>query len=252
MSNNYVDIPGLVDIQKQYIMNSPVLSDGNHNDQLMELNKKITDLQNVLLTNDGPGIITEQHEMSDIVNNESIRLAKKQESITSAVTSQNRLITLNTNYSKKFAEYIKMTLALSAGLVVIAVLIVFRFSSGLITITGIIVGSIVMIYCTYVYADISSRDNVYFDELNMDSMSKPQSKATPANIAKYENSLGNLNPFSCYGADCCAYGTEFDEKNQKCQIIVEPVKEKDNFKILNSENSEMPFKPNEYDAYTKI
>jgi hypothetical protein len=250
MGTNYVDIPGLVAIEKNYVMNSSVLSDGDHNGQLVKINNQMTKLQNLLTTNDGEGIILGQNEMAEIVNNESARLAKKQESIDAVVASQNRLITLNTNYSKRYAEYIKMTLVVAGGLVIIGVLVFLGVGSGIITVVGIVVGSIVMIYCALLYANILSRDNVYFDELNFDSMMKPPAPTRSQNNGGLYNLAGSFNPLSCYGADCCSVGMEYDSITDKCKMSVPlDVVKKDGFQ---SKNKEMPYSPNEYDSYHKI
>ena len=239
----YVDIPGLVAIEQNYLLKTPALGDGKHNDQLYQINNQINKLSDVLSTNGGKGIITQQTQMSNIVNEESARLATKQQSIATAVESQNRLITLNENYSKRYAEYIKIILALAFGLAIIVILIIFHVSSGLITIAAIGVGSFVLIYITFVYSNISSRDNVYFDELNMNSMSTPASASAPAHDTS--GNLLDLLDLSCFGSSCCSTGTAWDVTSQLCKTI--PVET-----FRNVVSKEKPWLPNEYESYTKI
>jgi hypothetical protein len=240
------NIPGLATTESNYLM-SPEVGDGNHNDQLKQINDQVDKLAGIM--NGNPSIITKQQEMSKIVNDESKRLETKQQSIASAVTSQNRLITLNENYSKRFTEYIKMIVALAVGLAIIAILIIIKVPSGLITMSAIIIGSLVLIYCTYVYADISSRDNIYFDELNMNSFSLPANAATRDSSGNIINLLDTLNPLSCFGSSCCAVGTIWDATSQLCQKIPETFQ---NSKSLKVAGDEKPWLPNEYDAYAKI
>lgn len=254
MTTTYVDIPGLVAVEQNYLVNSPILGDTKHDDQLKQIQVQFNSLDKALRDNNGSGIITEQNKMSQIVNAESARLATKQESIASAVTSQNRLITLNENYSKKYAEYIKMMLSLAGGLAIIAILIVLRVSSGLITVAGVLVGSSVLIYCTYIYSDISSRDNVYFDELNMSSMSIPASNGVNDVSGNALNLLGTLDPLSCFGSTCCSVGTYFDTSNNVCKVKKnEPFA---NSMLSNNDRNfpgnEKPWLPSEYESYTKI
>lgn len=231
-----LDIPGLVAVEQKYLLNSTTLEDGEHNTQLQGIDKKISQLADVLSRDVGRNIITKQKEMSDIVNDESKRLSTKEQSIATAISSQNRLTTLNENYIKKYREYFKMISSIVVGLAIIAIFIFLRASAGIITIVVLIVGSLVCVYCAMVFVDISSRDNVYFDELNMGSLSNPVSgRDTSGNTLNFSGIS-----LSCYGSACCSTGTVWDSTSQLCKTTESFV------------GNEKPWIPNEYDRYTKI
>lgn len=258
---SYVDIPGLIAIEQKFLNESSTLGDDEHQQQLLDLKDKLQNIANILHSNDGEGIITQQHQMRDIVNQEKERLEEKQKNVETAKTSQNRLISLNDNYSKKYSQYIKMIYVIVIGLAIIGVLIFLKVPSGITTIISIFVGSIMILYCLFIYYNIILRDNIYFDELNLSPakavITRTGGGANVNNIINNNDSSNNdaVAANSCTGSECCSVGTIWDASSQMCTTISPVV---DSFTTLfesnvsNVSNVMKAWYPNEYELYTKI
>jgi hypothetical protein len=195
------------------------MNDNTYYQQMNNINDQIKSMSNVLQETDGVSLLSRQQEMENIVQSESERLQQKKHSVELATTSQNRLITLNENYNKRFAEYIKMIISITIALAIIAITVFFKLPSTIIIIISIIVISIALIFNITIYASISSRDNIYFDELSYDTVN-PDTPQNDFNIGQ-TNNKGSQNLFNnCYGSDCCSIGTAWDSTSQKCIPLV--------------------------------
>jgi hypothetical protein len=189
------------------------MSDNIYNSQLNDINDKIKSVSNVLQHPYGAAVLERQSEMNNIIQSEKLRLENKQHSIELATTSQNRLITLNENYNKKFTEYIKMIISITIALAIIAIVTFFKLPSSIIIIVSIIVLSIALIYIITIYSSISSRDNIYFDELKYDTVESTNS----SNLNQLPQGVvaANINSI-CQGRDCCSTSDVWDATILKC------------------------------------
>jgi hypothetical protein len=222
-NSTYVDIPGLLSIQK-YLYNSPPLTSNTNIAQLGDIDDQIHKLSSALKKNDGSNIINQQKAMERIVDDESKRLDEKKKSVEIASTSQNRLILLNQNYDKRFYEYLKVAIGSLCGLAIIAVCIILGLPSTITTLVSIIVISCILIYFLYIYIKIQGRDNIHFDEINQNYLqsvdpSTATGVVTPNKVSPY-GVLNNLN--LCVGSDCCSNETLWNAETYKCDM--KPVK----------------------------
>uniref|UniRef100_A0A6C0D5A3 Uncharacterized protein n=1 Tax=viral metagenome TaxID=1070528 RepID=A0A6C0D5A3_9ZZZZ len=175
-------------------------------------------------------VLTNQKQMSDIVNTELKRLQEKKQSIDSALTSRERVAELNDSYRLRFIEYTKMV---ATFVFAIFLFIGFRMAGKYLPIIPSIVIDIlyVFLFCGTViilykqFSDIQSRDVLYFDRLNLNG---PNMKSA-AQIAKDQkaaglsgNLLGSINLGACVGETCCSDGTYWDTNNSVCAPGIAP------------------------------
>jgi len=175
--------------------------------------------------NIGNAVLAKQHDMQKIINNENTRLDIKQKSINDAITSKERMIELNANYTKRKTQYQKMMIAIIIGLVIYftvyiidSILPIPDAIFFLILITTF-VG--VAIYCFNIYLIMVNRDPIDYDKLNIappPTLSSAQIQtASNSNLSTGNmNLLGDLNILTCLGSSCCSTGTIWDVDAQLC------------------------------------
>lgn len=230
MSGTYVDISGLLQIEQNYLNNSPALKSRTASEatssQIDNLKTQISSLQ-TSVSNVSEPVLIHQKDMSDILYNETTRLNSKKDSIDNAVSTQKRMIQMNDSDGKKNSEYIKMVVA---GVIVLAIIIGLTFLSRIFPFIGGIVMFIVMllisgyiIYCVQKYYMISSRDKMDFDKLATTSPNILTSTQTEATLKANQGSgdlLGSLNLSGCIGSSCCDVGTIWDISGQLCKPVI--------------------------------
>ena len=216
MSNTpYIDFAGLSTVEKDYlsqIKNDPA--------KIALLQTKITAGYNALSDSKktAGNLFTEQTAMQKIVDTENNRLIKKKQTIDNALDGQRRLITLNDSYRLRNNDY---TYILAVWVICFTILIALSIirrnfpiiPSLLIDLLFIvfIFGSIIISYTKYL--DISNRDRIYYNEINLDN----PSILTPEQIAKQTadaqkaaknapaaNLLSTINVGGCVGPLCCS------------------------------------------------
>jgi hypothetical protein len=189
---------------------------------------------------------TEVSNLNTLVKNiyekEADRVEKRKQGINDMMVSQKRLISLNQSYTSKMKKYGYMISIIAFALVIIIMIIHFRYLlPSLLADLGIVIaiaGAIIWAYLIYV--DIQNRDKIDFDELAIDS----SSLVNPANIDKQNTDAGNEGDISalssnaalgagCIGSACCelpawssvtADNTKigksyFNSKTKKCEIV---------------------------------
>lgn len=225
----YIDLSGLLSTQSNYL-NS--INTGNADD-----NAKLTDIQTKLtqLNNDynnanisSAQILTHQDMVNNIVTQEKNRLKLKQDEINLELEGKKRGILMNDSYRKRYQEYTKITIIIVVSLVLCIALAVlgktFPFiPSGILTLLCVIIIIIGLLLCYFIYSDISSRDKVNFDELNLGnpSLLSPNDIARKQQVAgKQGNLLSSINLGYCVGASCCsdASGTVWDSTQSMCVV----------------------------------
>ena len=276
-TGTYVDINGLLQIENDYLNNSPILSgkvSSGTAPQIDNLKKQISDLQSSV-SNVSEPVLIHQNDLTNIVNNETKRLNLKKSSIENATTTQKRMIQMNDSDGKKNAEYIKMVIA---GIVVLAITIglifltrIFPFISGIIMIIIMLLILVYIIYCFQKYTMISSRDKMDFDKLATTSpniQTSSQIEATLKSNQASGNLLGSLNLGGCIGSSCCDVGTVWDISGQMCIPKIIPARIVSGFTTLNTaykngdiqggevpirgEFSIIPYEKSEFDKYDKV
>lgn len=220
MSNTpYIDINGIYDTQKNLldqIRNQPNIDPQKIKDIQDKLDKANADLSKSKTTSGN--LHTEQSKMLNIVNVEKERLEKKKQSIDNALDGQKRLITLNDSYRLRNNDFSYILVAWTLCFTALIALSIIRrnfpiIPSVLIDILFIICLS-AAIYVSYTkYLDISNRDRIYYNEINLDS----PNILTPEQIAKQTadaqqkaknssaaNLLSTINVGGCVGPLCCS------------------------------------------------
>jgi hypothetical protein len=183
---------------------------------------------------------TEVSNLNTLVENiykkEADRVEKRKQGINDMMVSQKRLISLNQSYTSKMKKYGYMISIIAFALVIIIMIIHFRYLlPSLLADLGIVIaiaGAIIWAYLIYV--DIQNRDKIDFDELAIDS----SSLVNPANIDKQNTDAGNEGDISalssnaalgagCIGSACCDFPdfasseinkSYYNSKSKKCGI----------------------------------
>lgn len=209
-------------------------------------------------------VLTQQGSMNEIIEKETDRLSAKSDSIDQAVLGQQRLISLNQNYSNRYNQYIIIIIVIVVALVLFLGITLIQRSmteppTGIFTFLTILIFGGAFVYIIIIYNTILGRSNMDYDQLNI-STPQPLSVNEIAAQQKANTASGNLlggisAGDSCIGAACCANGTVWDISSQMCII-------KDGFSTLqmypiNSQSNSMsgsiqPYTISEYDGYSHL
>jgi hypothetical protein len=207
-------------------------------------------------------VMTNQKQMSDIVNTELTRLTQKKQSIDNAISTKERVTVLNDSYRLRYLEYTKMLGVIILALVCFLLLFIGGkyvpfIPSIVIDIIYIFlfVGTCIVLF--NIYAGIQRRNKLYFDRLNLE----PPNKQTPDQVAANKkaaglsgNLLGSIS--GCIGKDCCSDGTYWDIESARCLSGTGP--DEESFTTLaypkagQSAFSPAANSPNEFTEYTII
>lgn len=175
--------------------------------------------------NIGSAVLAKQDDMQKIIKNENARLDIKQKSINDAITSKERMIELNANYTKRKTQYQKIMIAIMIGLVIYFTVYIIDsilpIPDALFFLILIITFVSVAIYCFNIYLIIINRDPIDYDKLNIappPTLSSVQiQNAKNANLSTGNmNLLGDLNILTCMGSSCCSTGTIWDVSAELC------------------------------------
>jgi hypothetical protein len=224
-NNGSFDLSGVFHIQEKYLLD---LSNSYPNvNNAPKIALYVNDLQNKMkglskqfddANTSGAAVLDHQKKMIGIVNDEQDRLLKKKQLIDAADAEQQRLILLNETYRKKYAQYTKIVIIIVIALI-IYLLIQFAssFFSESISDWAVILYAIdivvAIVFIIYVYADIYSRSNINYDEITM-----PPPNTTSTTGGGFDASKSKFGNFglTCYGKNCCAPGTVWDDKRLIC------------------------------------
>ena len=157
----------------------------------------------------------------DISNNtpEANRLYSKQETITAAQTTQERVIAMNQNFSKINMEYIKIMVTVVVGMMVILVYKCINMYVPLPTWIGTLLYVLVIVTVILVsgniYLTIMGRNPNDFDKLNLSiPMGMGGGSANVNALTGVSGNTGN-NQF-CVGSACCGASATWDQKSGSC------------------------------------
>jgi hypothetical protein len=205
-------------------------------------------------------VMTNQRQMSDIVNAELTRLTQKKQSIDNLISTRERVSMLNDSYRQRYMEYTKMIVVFILSLVCFLLLnMAGRYlpiiPSTIIDILYIILVVVTCIVLFNMYASIQSRNKLYFDRLNLEPPVIQNSDQVAANkraAGLSGNLLDSIN--GCIGKDCCSDGTYWDTNTARCLSGTEPTT--DSFNTLaysnagNTSFSPAANSPNEFTEYS--
>lgn len=235
MSNNWMDLKSIVDLQKKLLVNiRDIPSDGNLGSSgdaiaVANINKSLGTLSNNLdnaTSAIGP-TLTYQQEVRRILNRENARLVNKKRAVDSAYDGQKRMISLtnSTTAKNKAYNYILfiMVLILFLFVVIKHLYNIEGISHALLDISNVVVISLGLVYCLYLYSDIRRRYNMDFNQITLE---EPIRK-TPEQIQKdiddnrksgnlYALAKGSNSASGCQGSACCPNGSTFNEKYNIC------------------------------------
>jgi hypothetical protein len=227
----YLDLSGISSLQSQYLKNLQTLAEKDPtkaadiaaattalSGSLTDLNAKYSAANSN--TND---ILTKQAGVSNIINAEKDRLLQKKKSIDQALDGQKRLLSLNDSYRLKYAEYMKMILIVIFVLIIWVILnklsAIGFLPDAFYTLLLIVNITIGLFLCYFIYLDISQRNNMNFNEINVAAPKKltpDELRKRQEDAAKSGNLLGTINFSGCIGAECCSDGTLWDPGNSVC------------------------------------
>jgi hypothetical protein len=212
------DIGSIIGLQRQLVID---LSGSRTNDRAISIINTIdaslsqieTAVQNANASV-GP-VLTQQSAIKDILDREEQRLKDREEAISSADYQQKRLVELTGNATLQKQATNKMYLIIVIALLLfVAVKLIAGFVpviiADILTII-IIAGAIVLV--VYIQYDISRRNNMNINEIDLGEPAKMVAK-TETDSSKIN--LADLRIGGCVGQGCCAPGTTYNEKHSIC------------------------------------
>ena len=229
------DLNGVIGLQQRLL--NVIQTDAAPDDAAVvsDINTKLAEIATSLQTANsaiGP-TLTYQQEVNDILQRENTRLSVRKDAIDKAYEGQKRMVSLTDSITAKNQAYNYMLFVLVLTLFLfVGIKFLYSFEqipSALLDILSIVIISLGLIYCIYLYMDIQRRYNMNFNQI---TLAEPVKK-TPDEIQKdMENNIksGNLYGLAkntntasgCRGSACCPTGTTFNEKYNVCVPNVVP------------------------------
>lgn len=192
--------------------------------------------------------IQRQNDVINVIDTEKARLDHKMSDINSAHQGKQRASLLNESYRLRYNQYIKLFVVAISTLLLFVLLSLMSESvpfipSSVFNLLSIIVVSGGLIIFYYLYTDLLSRNNTYYNEINLAPPVIGNTEAGNVTIAPHYSKFGNFN--ICIDSDCCATGTEWDAQNGVCV----PIKNTEHF---STNEGAMANEPYEFSNYSVI
>jgi hypothetical protein len=271
------DLSGLFHIQRGYLLDVSG-TDPLYDDKVRNLSSNLSALYTDFSTANisSSAVLARQQEVASIIDIEKDRLEQKKQSVDNALVGKQRAIGLNEAYRMRQSQYMKMKI------VVVIVLAIFIGTTLLsrrypiippfvITLINIIVIFGGSIYCLLIYASITSRSMMNYDELDLKGPTVLSGSEVDANqiaAGKAGDLLGTINPAGCAGAECCdidtiwdittskcipncATGNTWNTTTKQCEIASADPAGSDLFTTMEKRHP-IAYSPNEYDKYSKV
>ncbi len=233
--NNWIDFNSQITMQRDLVAamgNSPSASEAP---DIARINSNLAAIAGNLdaAKSSVESTLTFQKEVNDILVRENNRLVDRKNAIDKAYDGQKRMVALTDSTTAKNKAYNQILFILVVVLVVVVV-IKFLYSfemipAILLDIINIVVISVGVIYCVYLYIDIKRRSNMDFNQITLAEPKKKSAEDMQKDAeknAKSGNLLGaalNTNMASgCKGSACCPTGSTFNEKYNVCAPNVVP------------------------------
>ena len=201
---------------------APLETNGLVGDQLKRVSDQLIGHSNNINTNLGnlEKVSSAQNTMYTIATLENERLRDKKRNIDDALQGQNRMISLNDSYVKKYAKYNQIVIiVVLVALVILGAFLLPKylffipsFIWDLIIILAVAIGGI---YIFRIYLEIQARDPLYFDKLNIPGPPTKDLSANALDLSLNSMQTNWLNGM-CIGQDCCTDPAQFINSVGKC------------------------------------
>jgi hypothetical protein len=227
MSNPIIDLNGVLNVQKDYLLN--LKSQSQNSASAGVISDIQTNLQNLYgdYTNSNQttdGLLTQQTNVLNIVNTENQRLEDKKDSVDKILTGKKRAADLNNSARLRQNAYTNLlivfiiTLGLFIGIIILSRTFPF-IPQSIFDILSIIVISIGIFVGIYLFLDIQTRSKMNYDQLDLPGINKNVAGNTLATGTDTGNLLDLINISGCVGSDCCGPNTTWDQGNSKCSSV---------------------------------
>ena len=202
--------------------NAPITTSGSVTSQLNSIAGNMANHDNVIqnAATKLQNVASAQNVTYTITVDEADRLMDKKRNIDDALQGQNRMISLNDSYVKKYAKYNQIVMVIV--LVILAILgaillptylpFIPSFIGDLIIILAVAIGAISIFM---IYIGIQARDPLYFDKLNIPAPSIKDISDNALDMSLNSIQTGLLGGM-CIGQDCCTDPAQFINSKGKC------------------------------------
>ena len=226
---NWNDLKNVVDLQKGLLTSIGTSASADDSNAVANINVSLSNLSgNLSAANSAIGpTLTYQQEVKAILDRENNRLVTRKVAIDSAYDGQKRMVNLTDSITAKNKAYNYILFILVLTLVLFVLIKMLYSIEGIpqtsLDILSVVVISLGLVYCVYLYIDIKRRYNMDFNQI---TLAEPVKK-TPAEIQKDQEKnakAGDLYKLAksanaasgCQGSACCPAGTTFNEINNIC------------------------------------
>jgi hypothetical protein len=229
-ANKYwIDLNGVIGLQQKLL--NVIKTDAAPGDAAVvgEINQTLAGVANSLQTANSSinPTLTYQQEVNDILQRENRRLTTRKNAIDVAYEGQKRMVFLTDSITAKNQAYNYMLFVLVLTLLAfVGIKFLHSFEQippTLLDILSIVIISLGLIYCIYLYMDIQRRYNMNFNQITLAEPVKKTPEETQKDMEK-NIKAGNLYGLTkstntasgCQGSKCCPTDTTFNEKYSVC------------------------------------
>lgn len=227
MSTSVFDLSGIFNLQRQYLVDVSNSGIGTGTSKVNEVNTTLGNIITSLGNSLGSAnqAVTQQDRVIEILDREKKRLDQRSKLIDQASETQDHINQLNDSARKRFSAYnsILIVLIITFGLYyLLSSLYSYGISSMLLDSLIVIVFAVGIIISLYYYADISTRDNMDFDRIQLPDP-QPKTLEQQRQDAQKAYASGNLmggTGNQCVGSQCCPSGSIFSVTLNKCVVDI--------------------------------
>ena len=227
----YYDLSAAVNLQNNYVNDLSSIYSKN-TDNAADIAVQLNNLQSAIsrlsseydkANSSSDSVLHHQQEMMNILQVEQQRLLAKKELFDQVEAENDRKVLLNTTYRKKYTQYTKITIVIIMVLVAIVIIRLMNkhltiFPESLYMFLMIVVISIGIIYVLILYADLSARNNIDYDQIEIPP---PKLDASGNLIVNSPAGRSIWSVFdTCKGSKCCSVGTSWSDQLSLC--VVQP------------------------------
>jgi len=227
----YYDSSAAVNLQNNYVNDLSSIYSKN-TDNAADIAVQLNNLQSAIsrlsseydkANSSSDSVLHHQQEMMNILQVEQQRLLAKKELFDQVEAENDRKVLLNTTYRKKYTQYTKITIVIIMVLVAIVIIRLMNkhltvFPESLYMFLMIVVISIGIIYVLILYADLSARNNIDYDQIEIPP---PKLDASGNLIVNSPAGRSIWSVFdTCKGSKCCSVGTSWSDQLSLC--VVQP------------------------------
>jgi hypothetical protein len=227
MATSWTDISGLINFQKAFLtdISNNAIDVSGVTTQISSINANLVALQSNLSASGASLLptLTFQADISNILQTEKQRLEQQKAQVDAAYMGQKRLISLNDSMAARKQAYNYMLLVVVVLLIVYVVLIKLKQLlpeglAGLIDVIIIVVFVVGIIYCFKLFLDISRRNNMDFEKIDL-AEPKQKSEKEIQDMKEKARREGRLTDYAETGRKVetdCAPGSTFNATYQIC------------------------------------